>query len=165
MKLSLLAAIAALGLTALPAFAHDFKIGDLIVDHPMAFETAKTAKAGGGYLSVTNTGDTADRLIAVRADFPKVALHTTIEEDGIAKMRHLDAIDLPAGETISLAPGGMHVMFMGLSDPFEAGAKIPATLIFETAGELDVVFNVEERGGHDHGAEDHSDHSNHSATN
>lgn len=151
------------------SMAHDYSAGDLDIQHPMAFETAPSVKAGGGYMTITNTGDDDDALIGVKADFPRVMIHQTVEEDGIAKMNHVDRIDIPAGEAVELTPGGFHVMFMGLDAPLEAGAKIPATLIFENAGEVEVTFNVEPRGseakdhsGHDHSGHDHSghDHSN-----
>lgn len=142
----ILATATAIALGLGMAHAHEFTVGDLTVDHPMAFETAKTAMAGGGFLTVTNNGTEDDRLIAVRADFPKVELHTTEEQDGVAKMIHVDAVDIPAGETVALEPGGFHVMFMGLrGDPFEVGEEIPATLVFEKAGEVEVMFSVEER--------------------
>lgn len=161
MKTLLIVATAALLSVSTAIVAHEFKAGDLVVDHPMTFNTAATAKSGGGYLTITNTGEKADRLIGVRADFPKVELHTTEEKDGVARMMHVDAIDVPAGETVALEPGGLHVMFMGLDgDPFEVGEKIPATLIFENAGELDVMFNVEERG-----SADTTDHSGHNMSN
>lgn len=161
MKHLILAAAAAIFSMSTSALAHDYKLGDLVIEHPMAFNTAPTAKSGGGYLTITNTGDTADRLIGVRADFPKVELHTTEEKDGVARMMHVDAIDVPAGETVMLQPGGLHVMFMGLGgDPFEVGEEIPATLIFETAGEIDIKFNIEERG-----ASDKADHSGHTMSN
>ncbi|WP_299500519.1 copper chaperone PCu(A)C [uncultured Roseobacter sp.] len=161
MKNLIIAATAALLSMSTAALAHEFKLGDLVINHPMTFNTAATAKTGGGYLEVTNTGDTADRLIGVKADFPKVELHTTEEKDGVARMMHVDAIEIPAGETVSLEPGGFHVMFMGLGgDPFEVGEKIPATLIFENAGEIDVMFNVEERTH-----EDKTDHSGHTMSN
>ncbi|MFV2054159.1 copper chaperone PCu(A)C [Aliiroseovarius sp. YM-037] len=142
----ILATAAALALGFSMAHADEFIAGELTINHPMAFETAKTAMTGGGFLSVTNNGTEDDRLIAVRADFPKVELHTTEEKDGIAKMMHVDAIDIPAGETVALEPGGFHIMFMGLGgDPFEIGEEIPATLVFENSGEVEVMFNVEER--------------------
>lgn len=156
MKRSTFAAIAALSLFATTAIAHEYKIGDLVIDHPMAFETPMTAKSGGGYLTITNNGDQADRLIAVQADFPRVMLHTTEMKDDVARMMHIDAVEIPAGETVSLAPGGMHVMFMGLDgDPFVVGEEIPATLVFEQSGAIEIIFNVEERGGE---ATDHSMH-------
>lgn len=131
---------------ATTAAAHEFKIGDLVIDHPMAFETAPTAMSGGGFFSITNNGATPDRLIAMRADFPSVQLHDTEMSGDVARMFHVEALDLPAGETVTLAPGGLHVMFMGLNgDPFEVGETFPVTLVFEQAGELEVIFNVEER--------------------
>ena len=156
MKLSAWAAIAAICVFGQAVVAHDFKIGDLVINHPMAFETPKTAVTGGGYLSITNNGTQTDRLIEVQADFARVMLHTTEMKDDIARMSHLDGIEILAGETITMAPGGMHVMFMGLDgDPFEIGETIPATLVFEQAGEIEIVFNVEERT---EGEIDHSVH-------
>ncbi|MDW3225211.1 MAG: copper chaperone PCu(A)C [Paracoccaceae bacterium] len=161
MKNVFAAATAALLTMSSAAFAHEFKVGALVINHPMTFNTAATAKSGGGYLEVTNTGDTPDRLIGAKADFPRVELHTTEEKDGIARMMHVDGIDIPAGETVALEPGGYHVMFMGLGgDGFEVGEKIPATLIFENAGEVEVMFNVEERGN-----SDKTDHSGHTMSN
>ena len=161
MKIALSAALAAL--IALPAAAHEYTAGSLSVGHPMAFETPATASNGGGYLTITNSGDDADRLLRIEAEgFDEVSLHETSTDDmGVARMRHVEGIELPAGETVTLAPGGLHVMFMGLGgDPFEEGEKIPATLVFEKAGALDVTFNVESRRGHDAKA-DHSGHAHH----
>ena len=140
----------ALGLPTLAA-AHDFTIGDLEIVHPMAFETPVTAKSGAGYLEIINKGGADDALLEVRADFPRVMLHKSEEKDGIATMTHVDRITIPAGQTVALAPGGFHVMFMGLNgDPFEDGEKIRAVLVFENAGEIAVEFNVEPRQGGDH---------------
>jgi len=134
---------------AIPAFAaaHDYKIGDLHIIHPMAFQTAETAKAGGGYLTISNDGDTDDALIGVTGDFPKVMLHKSEEVDGIATMTHVDRIEIPAGEIVELAPGGYHVMFMGLSDPLETGESFPVTLTFDKAGDIEVIFQIEDRTG------------------
>lgn len=159
MKTFYTAALAAL--LALPAAAHDYTAGDIVVDHPMAFETPKTARVGGGYLTITNGGDTADRLISITAEgFDEVSLHETTTDDmGVARMSHVKDIELPAGETVTLVPGGLHIMFMGLDgDPFEVGEKIPATLTFEKAGTLDVTFNVESRRGHNADEMEHSNH-------
>ncbi|WP_424933342.1 copper chaperone PCu(A)C [Amaricoccus macauensis] len=158
MKTHILAAAGAVALFALSpmAGAHEFTQGGITVDHPMAFETAPSARAGGGFMTIANDGDEDDRLIAVRAEFPKVEIHTTLEENGVSKMVHVAAIDLPAGETVALEPGGYHVMFMGLDgDPFEVGEEIEATLVFEKAGELDITFNVEARGAVGHSDHDH----------
>ena len=149
---------------ALPAAAHDYKAGGLVVNHPMAFETPKAASTGGGYLTITNTGEAADRLVAVQAEgFDEVSLHESSTDDmGVARMRHVPGIDLPPGETVSLEPGGYHVMFMGLNgDPFEVPVELRPTLQFEQAGPLDVTFNVESRRDGGHGEMDHSAHGAH----
>ncbi len=137
--------VLAFGLPTLVA-AHDYTVADLEIMHPKAFETPVTAKTGAGYLIVNNKGESDDTLLEVRADFPKVMLHKSEEKDGVATMMHVDRIEIPAGQAVELAPGGYHVMFMGLGgDPLEVGEKIEATLVFEHAGEVEIVFNVEQR--------------------
>jgi hypothetical protein len=123
------------------------------VTEARAFETAPTAMAGGGFLQITNAGTIDDTLIAVLADFPRVELHTSEFENDVARMVHLDAIPVPAGETVTLEPGGMHVMFMGLQGkPLTEGDTISATLVFEQAGEVPVTFEIVKRemGGNNH---------------
>lgn len=158
MKTMMFAAAAAL--MAIPALAHEYTLGDLVIDHPMAFETAAGVGAGGGYVTITNEGDTPDRLVAVRGDFPRVEVHEVVEVDDVMRMQELEeGLEIPAGATVNLEPGGYHVMFMGLSEPFEVGDEIPVTLVFEQAGEIEVMFNVEARGGEametDHGEHGH----------
>ncbi len=141
MKPLKLAALAAFTLMASTAHADSVSI-----ENARAFATAPTAMAGGGFLTITNTGDQDDTLIGIRADFPRVELHTTEFTDGVARMMHLDAIPVPAGETVSLEPGGLHVMFMGLrGNPLEEGETIPATLIFENAGKVEITFDIVKR--------------------
>lgn len=158
MKITSPAALAFLFLSTTAALADD----TLHVDHIRAFATAPTAMSGGGFMSITNHGDQDDALIGIRADFPRVELHTTAFADGIARMMHVDEIAIPAGETVTLAPGGFHVMFMGLQGtPLTEGESFPATLIFEQAGEVAVTFDIVARTM-DHGnQQDHSGHMNH----
>jgi len=137
---------AALAVCATPLWSHDFAAGDLEIGHPHAFETPPMALSGAGFLTVTNTGGTADRLIAVRADFPQVSVHETVVADGVNRMMPVDGIDILPGETVALEPGGYHVMFMGLDGrQLVAGARFPAVLVFEQAGEVAVEFAVETR--------------------
>lgn len=160
MKLMSYTAVAALCVFATTTIAHEFKIGDLVIDHPMAFETAKTAQTAGGFMTITNMGSTDDRLVAVEADFPRVEIHTTEMDGDVARMMQMeDGIAVPAGESIIMKPGSYHVMFMGLGgDPFEVEEEVAATLVFENAGRLDVMFKVEARKMGDHGEMDHSNH-------
>ena len=127
------AVVAACSIMASAVNAHEYRLGDLVVDHPMAFETAQTAQTAGGFLTITNTGQVDDRLIAVEADFPRVEIHTTQMDGDIARMMRMeDGVVVPAGESIMLQPGGHHVMFMGLGgDPFEIGEEVPATLVLK----------------------------------
>ena len=115
MKRRLILAALAVAALASPAAAHEYTLGSLEIAHPFAIETSPTAKAGAGYLSITNTGDTPDRLIAVRTGFPRTQMHgVEVDANGVARMYEIDALDIPAGATVTLAPSGLHVMFMGL---------------------------------------------------
>lgn len=152
MTANILLSIALISLPAITV-AHDYKVGDLVIDHPVAHETIKSAMSGAGYFGVTNNGDTDDRLLTVTADFPRVMMHDTTLADGVATMMYLaEGIVVPAGGSVTFSPGGKHVMFMGLKgDPFEIGEEIPAILTFENAGDVAIVFNVEAMGvAHDH---------------
>jgi periplasmic copper chaperone A len=155
----ILAAALAAAAVAGAAGAHEFTVGALTIGHPYAIATPATARTGAGYLTITNEGEAPDRLVAVRAGFPKVEVHATeLGAAGVARMAPVEAVEVGPGETVALEPGGTHVMFMGLTDPFEAGEQIAATLVFEEAGEVAVVFNVEPRKaveGMDHGAMGH----------
>jgi len=141
-RLSALAGLA-LGLAALFADAHQFKLGAITIGHPYARATAAGQPTGGGYMSFANAGP-ADKLVAISADVStSVELHTMTMEGDVMRMRQVDAIELASGKTVELKPGGYHVMFVGLKAPLKAGDKFPAKLKFEKAGEVDVTFNVE----------------------
>jgi copper(I)-binding protein len=141
-----LLAIGLAGMLALPGWAHEFTVGDLTIGHPYAIATPAGARTGAGYLSVTNAGPEPDRLVAVKADFPRVELHTTeVDAAGVARMGAAEAVEVPPGATVTLAPQGTHVMFMGLAAPLVEGEQVPAVLVFEKAGEVAVEFAVEAR--------------------
>lgn len=141
------AALVAAASLAGTAGAHDYKLGDLEIGHPYAIATPASAKSGAGYLSITNIGSQPDRLLAVKANFPMVVVHSTeVDAAGVARMTAVDGLEIAPGETVTLAPGGMHVMFMGLTAPWAAGDEIDATLVFEKAGQIEVQFQVQPRG-------------------
>lgn len=119
--------------------------GDIQVSSPWARASAGPAKAGAAFLSIKNSGSADDRLIAARADVSdRAELHTHIMEGNLMKMRQVDGIDVPAGQTVALQPGGLHVMFLGLHAPFKQGEHFPLTLVFEKAG--DIAVDVEIQG-------------------
>ncbi|MFZ5782361.1 MAG: copper chaperone PCu(A)C [Pseudomonadota bacterium] len=130
------------------ASAHDYKIGSLEIDHPWTRATPPTAKAGGGFLTITNKGTAPDRLIAARSPASdKVEIHEMKMDGNVMRMRELEkGLEIPPGATVALKPGGFHIMFMGLKAPFAKDAKVPVTLVFEKAGSIDVVLAVQEMG-------------------
>jgi periplasmic copper chaperone A len=149
-------ALLSLMLLAAPALAHDQMAGDLHIIHPSIPAPAANAKSAAGYVTISNEGDAPEELIGVRTPFAaSTSLHTTIFEDGIAKMRPLIGVPIAPGEVINLEPGSMHVMFMGLTGPAMVGDMIPATLIFRHAGEVAVEFMVDPADGVDHSTMDH----------
>ena len=131
-------------LIAATAFAHDFKLGDLMVDHPWARASIGKAKAGAAYLTIVNGGSQADRLIAAETPAAKRAeLHTHVMKDGVMKMRQLEAVEVAPGEPTVFQPGGLHVMLMGLKAPLTEGESFPLTLTFEKAGTLEITVKIE----------------------
>jgi copper(I)-binding protein len=129
------------------ASAAEYTLGALEVADPYAIETPPTAKSAAGYLSITNHGTEPDRLVAIRSSLPQSQIHA-VETDasGVTRMRPVEGLQIDPGETVTLAPQGLHVMFMGLPAPFVAGTDIPATLVFEHAGDMPVAFSVRRRG-------------------
>ena len=69
-------------------------------------------------------------------------LHETVLQDGVMKMQHVDALDIPANGQLRMKPGGYHIMLMGLAKPLKEGDEIELTLIFEKAGEMKVKAKV-----------------------
>jgi len=137
------------------AQAHDYKLGALEIGHPWARATAPTAPAGGGFLTVHNTGSTPDRLVSVSSPAANlIQIHEMKMEGAVMRMRELDhGMEIPAGATVTLSPGGFHLMMMGLKGPLVQGTRVPVTLVFEKAGRIDVELDVESMGatqpGHD----------------
>jgi copper(I)-binding protein len=73
----------------------------------------------------------------------RVELHTMSMDGNVMRMRQVDSIDIPAGKTVELKPGGLHVMFMDIKTPLKTGASFPLTLKFEKAGDVKVNVAVQ----------------------
>ena len=132
-----------LALAPLPSQAHEQSAGALTLDH-LWIKGVPGARNGAMYVEIINNGDSADRLVGARAHIAKkVMLHTQRIEDGITRMRHIDGIDIPAGSTVRLAPGGDHIMLIGLKGMLMDGELVPVTLVFEKAGEISLQAVVE----------------------
>ena len=130
--------------------AHDMaetlevSIGDLGISGGFARATLPNAPVGGGYLTIVNHGSADDRLIAATSPAAgDVQLHEMKMEGDVMKMTELaDGIAIPSGQTVTLAPGGLHLMFMQLTGPLVEGAMVPVTLTFEQAGTVTVTLAV-----------------------
>jgi copper(I)-binding protein len=126
----------------LPSFA----LAQMQVEDPYARAASAMAVSGAAFMAVTNPTDQDDRIIAARSDVAeRVELHTHImTDDGVMRMVEVEeGIPLPAGETVLLQRGGLHVMFLGLRQPLLQDEEIEVTLEFETAAPLTVTIPVD----------------------
>jgi copper(I)-binding protein len=137
------------------AAAETYSAGGLQIVGPWARATPKGSTVSAGYLTITNKGQEADRLIGGSvAPASRFEVHTTVTENGVARMRQVTSLEIKPGETVELRPGGMHVMFMGLKQPLTIGQTLKCTLVFEKAGTVAIEFTVQgvgaPAGGHKH---------------
>jgi len=109
-----------------------------------AWARATPGKSATGVAYVTIQSPTADRLVAAATPVAKKAeLHTTMSMSGmVMKMRPIASIDIPAGQAVTLQPGGLHIMLVGLAEPLKVGQTFPLTLTFEKAGSRTVNVAV-----------------------
>ena len=117
------------------------------VTETWASPTPGGADISAGYLTITNHGAEADRLVSAEsARASSVELHSMDMEGGVMRMRAIDGAAIAPGEALTLAPGGEHLMFVGLTAPFTEGEVIPVRLHFEKVGDIDVSLPVRRPG-------------------
>lgn len=136
---------AAMFFTASPLSAAEaVTVGSLELSGAFTRATLPAAKVGGGFLTIINHGDEADRLISATSPAtPVVQLHEMLMDGDVMKMREKEnGIEIPAGETVILAPGGLHIMFMQMTAPFVEGEEVAVTLGFEKAGKVDIMLHI-----------------------
>jgi copper(I)-binding protein len=141
-------AVLAAGLLAGPALAHEFKAGSITVEHPWARPAA--SGNGAAYFKLLNGGSASDRLVGVSSPAAGSAeMHaTSVDAQGVASMRPVQAVDLPAGGEAQFTPAGLHVMLVGLSQPLKEGQSFPLTLTLEKAGAVTVEVEVQAKPSH-----------------
>jgi copper(I)-binding protein len=145
---TLLAVGFALAMTA-PAFAHDFKVGAIQIDHPYSRPVPNMRTPGIAYMTIANKGEKADRLIAASSPaVGRIELHANLMDGNVMRMRPVEAIDLPAAGVLRLQPGGRwHLMLIDLVKPLQVGDKFPLTLKFRDAGDVTVEIEVQRVSG------------------
>ena len=126
------------------AQTRDYKAGSLDITGPWSRATPKGASVAAGYMKITNTGTSADRLVSGSSDAASTfEVHAMEMEGGVAKMRPVKGgLEIKPGETVELKPGSLHVMFVGLKKPLAAGDHVNGTLVFEKAGTINVEYDV-----------------------
>ena len=130
-KLSMLAAIGVLATQS--AWAANISVTDV-----WARATMPGQKVSGAYMQIRSDADA--RLVGVSSPaVPRVEVHEMKMDGDVMRMREVQAIDLPKGKTVALAPGGYHIMLMNLPQPIAAGDVIPLTLVIESDGKRQSV--------------------------
>ena len=146
--------LAVLALLTTPAFADDMMpmmapatAGSLTLTEGFAFATLPNQPVAGGFMTIANTGEVDDRLVAASSDIAAVMqIHTMAMDGDVMVMREMpDGLPLPAGETVVLQPGGFHIMFMQLNGPLVEGETVPVTLTFESGAEVAVDLPVRKK--------------------
>jgi copper(I)-binding protein len=156
LRRTFLAASPALLSPAVPAAtAQEARAGDLAVQQPWT-RAAGQGATGAGFLSISNRGAAADRLLSATTPAARaVELHTMLRDGDVMRMRAVEAVEIPPGQTVALRPGGLHMMLVGLSRPLREGETVPVTLRFERAGEVRVDLAVQAAGAREPTAAHH----------
>lgn len=143
-----LAALAALTLGPLfwpgVAAAADYHLGALQITQPWARATPSGAASGAAYMTVTNTGTKAARLNCVSSNAAaKCEIHEMSMNGGVMRMRPVEGgLEIKPGETVTLKPGGFHMMLTGLKAPLQQGKTLEATLQVDNGGTVQVEFPI-----------------------
>jgi periplasmic copper chaperone A len=127
------------------ASAISAQTGQLEVSNAWARATPGKSATGAAYVTIHSP--TADKLVAASSPVAKKAeLHTMSMSGMVMKMRPVASIDIPAGQAVTLQPGGLHIMLVGLAKPLQTGQSFPLTLTFDKAGSRTVNVTVEKIG-------------------
>lgn len=124
----------------------------LTVHDAWAAPTPAGVDVAAGYLTISNHTRAADRLLgATSPRAERVEIHEMTMNGSVMQMRSVDRLEIAAGSDVQLGPGGMHLMFFGVTEPFAQGQTIPLHLVFQNAGAMDVELPVNRRGAPSHG--------------
>lgn len=103
---------------------------------------AAQGATGAGYMTLRNAGP-ADALVAVESPLSgHVMIHQSSVANGMASMKMVMRVPVPTGQSVTFAPGGYHLMFMGLTKPLKVGDTLPATLVFASGARVKAAFVV-----------------------
>lgn len=128
-------------IAALLVFANPIYAGEITIKDAWARATAPGQKNGSVALLITSAKDA--RLVAVSSSSSDSAeIHTMSMDNGVMKMRQLEYLSLPAKQTVTLGPGGDHLMLFDIKKPLKEGSFIPLTLTVQFADKSTEKINV-----------------------
>jgi periplasmic copper chaperone A len=117
--------------------------GNLVIEAPWARASIGVRRPGAAFVTIRNRGSLPDTLTAIETiQAERAEVHRTRVSNGIATMSPAGRVEIPAGDQVIFAPGGLHIMLMGLSSPLTRGSTFPMTLVFERAGQIEITIPV-----------------------
>ena len=127
---------------------HNHSGEDVSAMNPWTRAVPMAGMNAAGYMMLKNSGDKAITLVSFKTDASaKTSLHETVKSGDMVSMKALPkGITIPANGTVELKPGGLHLMFMKLKQPFAEGDEIPVTLIFDSGKEITTSMVVKPIG-------------------
>lgn len=135
-------------LTMSSAQAHEFRVGDMFVNHPWSRPTQANETDGVGYVTITNFGTASDKLVGGSSDMSeRFEMYRSDTGDGVVHTRPVpEGLTIGAGETVDLNSKAVHFKLTRLKRPLLADGSFSAQLVFEKAGAVPVQFKVEPVG-------------------
>ena len=128
------------------AQAQNAKVGSVQIENAYTRATVPGQQVAGGFMKIENKG-AADQLISASSPASsEVQLHEMAMEGNVMRMRQVKEVVVPAGGTVELKPGGLHLMFMNIKTPLTAGETVTVKLKFAKAGEVEIKMPVNAMG-------------------
>ncbi|MBB3066967.1 hypothetical protein FHR98_003283 [Limibacillus halophilus] len=116
---------------------------DLSTNNAWSRVTMGAGHTGAVFLEITNQSQEPRRLVSAETSLAERAeVHSNEMVDGVMKMRRMEEIEIPAGETVTLEPGGLHVMLFGLTQALKEGEHFDVKLMFDDGAEVTATVMV-----------------------
>ncbi|MGH1479280.1 MAG: copper chaperone PCu(A)C [Geminicoccales bacterium] len=131
------------GLFGFASAGEAVQVGAIKISKPWARASLGVNRPAAAYFTLRNTGNTADQLVSVTSPLAeKVSIHITKQDNGIMRMSAAEQLEIRAGKTVELKPGGLHVMMMKLNAPLKKGGTTELHLSFKHAGKVIVHLPI-----------------------
>jgi copper(I)-binding protein len=119
---------------------------DIQIENAWVREAPPSARMLAAYMTLKNSADQDQVLVEVQSPaFSHVMLHKSEVIDGVARMIHLDEVVIPAGGSVQLEPGGLHLMMPAPETRLSAGDRVPLVLMFADGNQVEVQAEVRKR--------------------